>query len=287
LATIVALLLLRREELIVQSREAGAAGFLRGFSYVARRSDLVIMCIMGFLLGAIALNLPLFIAISTISFGEAADGLGILQSLAGAGSLVGALLAAQRPYARTSLVIWCTGIFSISAVAAAYMPTFWLYGATLLVVGFATSAALSTANAYVQTMTEAPVRGRVLAVFLAILMAGTPVGAPIIGYIADQCGTQAANLFGGLAALVAFLIGLLWSIIARRKQRDRELTYRQQTWAAAEDELAPVEEFSDVAALYSPLQVRATTETPASNSDMKSSLNGREGSLTRFPGHLS
>ncbi|PHC40093.1 MFS transporter, partial [Bacillus pseudomycoides] len=70
-------------------------------------------------------------------------------------------------------------LFAVASALSAAMPVYIAYAATLMLIGFSTVTTLTTANGYVQTTTEPALRGRVLALYMAILMGGTPFGAPI------------------------------------------------------------------------------------------------------------
>ena len=83
------------------------------------------------------------------------------------------------------------------------MPTYWTYAAVLIFVGFSTVTMLTTANGYVQTTTDPALRGRVLALYMAVVMGSTPVGAPIAGWVTDIAGPRAAIVVGGVAGLLA------------------------------------------------------------------------------------
>ena len=60
-----------------------------------------------------------------------------------------------------------------------------------------------TANGYVQTTTDPALRGRVLALYMAILMGGTPVGAPIVGWVAQVFGARWSIALGAVACVAA------------------------------------------------------------------------------------
>jgi MFS family permease len=114
---------------------------------------------------------------------------------------------------------------------------------------------LTTANGYVQTTTPPDLRGRVLALYMAILMGGTPVGAPIVGWVASQFGPRVAILVGAVAALVAFGIGATWLVSSGRLRRHDEKRFRLTI-----DETRPMsvvgpapEEFSDEVASTTPI----------------------------------
>ena len=254
LAMIVALTLIRTNELIPRVKSSGASRLADGFRYVARRPDLMVTFVMVFLLGAFGMNFPIFASTMALEFGQEADGYGLLSSILAVGSLAGALLAARRDRARIRLVIMGTGLFAVAGAVSAFMPSYWLYAATLMVTGFAVVTTLTTANGYVQTTTDPALRGRVLALYMAILMGGTPVGAPIVGWVAAEFGPRVAILLGAAAALVAFAVGFGWLLISGRLHR-----HESRRFALTLDETRPIsvvapEEFSD--------EVASTTAIP-------------------------
>src|SRR5690606_19540159 len=108
------------------------------------------------------------------------------------------------------VVIAASGAFAVIAFVSSLMPTYTLYAIVIIGIGFATVTVLTTANGYVQTTTPPEVRGRVMAIYMAILMGGTPVGAPIVGWVAAEWGPRAAINLGAAGGLAACLIGLVW-----------------------------------------------------------------------------
>src|SRR5690606_28337403 len=112
--------------------------------------------------------------------------------------------------------------FGVMAFIAAAMPTYATYAVSLLFTGFATVTLLTTANGYVQTTTDAALRGRVLALYMAVIMGSTPIGAPIAGWVADVAGPRMAIILGGAAGLLACAIGIGWVLASGRLHRDEK-----------------------------------------------------------------
>ncbi len=257
LAMIVALLLIRTDELIPRVKASGASRLADGFRYVARRPDLIVTFAMVFLVGAFGMNFPIFASTMALEFGQEADGYGLLSSILAVGSLAGALLAARRDRARIRVVIGGTLLFAAAATVSAMMPTYWTYAITLMFTGFAVVTMLTTANGYVQTTTDPALRGRVLALYMAILMGGTPIGAPIVGWVAAEYGPRVAILLGAGAALIAFAIGATWLIVSGRLHRSEEKRFRltiDETRPLSVVQALPVE-FSDEVAATTPVRV--------------------------------
>ncbi|PRI11321.1 MFS transporter [Leucobacter massiliensis] len=203
-------------------RESQLRQLSAGFRYVARRHDLLVIFVMVFLVGAFSMNFPVISSTMAVEFGRGASDYGLLSSILAIGSLSGALLAARRPSARMRVVIVAVGGVGVVSVVAAVMPTFWTFAATLVFFGLAISTMLTTANGFVQTTADPAVRGRVLALYMAILMGGTPVGAPLVGFAADALGPRSTLVISAVAGLLAFGVGMTWLFTERRLRFHRE-----------------------------------------------------------------
>ena len=93
---------------------------------------------------------------------------------------------------------------------AAVMPTFELFALALVPIGFFALTMITSANAYVQTTTRASIRGRVMALYLTIFMGVTPIGAPVLGLVANELGARWAMGVGALAGLTAAVVAISW-----------------------------------------------------------------------------
>jgi len=82
-------------------------------------------------------------------------------------------------------------------------------------VGLFAITMMTSANGYVQTTTEPVMRGRVMALYMAIFMGGTPLGAPLVGWVANTAGPRWSMAVAAGAGLLAALIGLVWIIRAK------------------------------------------------------------------------
>jgi MFS family permease len=127
---------------------------------------------------------------------------------------VGALLAARRERPRTSSVVLGCAAFGVAVIIAGLTPTFWTFALALVAAGVAVQTIVATANGLVQLGTDAAMRGRVIALYMAIFVGGTPIGAPFIGWVANHFGPRTAIAVGGTAALVAALIGAIYLVRA-------------------------------------------------------------------------
>jgi MFS family permease len=63
----------------------------------------------------------------------------------------------------------------------------------------------TAANSHVQLGVVPTMRGRVMSLYLVCFMGGTPVGAPLIGWLAGVAGPRWGLVGGGLACLLSVL----------------------------------------------------------------------------------
>lgn len=211
-ATILALIIMRSDDLIPVEPKLGPSRLTEGYRYIASRPDLKVALVMVFMMSMFAMNFPIYASTMTVEFDRDADGYGTLSSILAIGALTGALIAARQTRARMSALIGSTLLFAISASISAIMPTYWSYAAAAMVTGFAVVTMMTTSNGYIQTTTIGGVRGRVLAIYSALLMGGTAFGSPFIGAIAAHFGARSAILVGASGAFVAFIIGMSWLV---------------------------------------------------------------------------
>ena len=114
------------------------------------------------------------------------------------------------------MVIAATGFFGLAALTAvAHAHVTRRFAVSLIFIGFGTVTLLTTANGYVQTTVPGELRGRVLALYMALLMGGTLIGAPIIGWVADAFGPRWGLGVAAIAATTGFVIGACWMFFSR------------------------------------------------------------------------
>jgi MFS family permease len=159
------------------------------------------------------MNFPIFISTMAVSvFHKGPGEFGLLTSVMAVGSVSGALVSARQATPRVGRLFAGALAFGLGLALAALMPSYALFGLALVIVGAAAQTFTTTAIGAVQLATEPAMRGRVLAILLAIALGGTPVGAPIIGRVADLLGPRWALGVGGAAGVAAAAVGLYYLI---------------------------------------------------------------------------
>ncbi|TDR94067.1 MFS transporter [Enterovirga rhinocerotis] len=226
---LVALGLLRRVGAGARVRPILTAGSLTdGLRYVSGRPDLRAILLMLFFIGMLGLNFPIFISSMSVQvFQVGSAEFGLLTSCMAVGSVAGALLAARRERPGILTLTGAAALFGLGLAVAAAMPNYALFGLVLVLVGIATQSFTTGANSLVQLSSEPAMRGRVMAIHMALLMGTTPVGGPLIGWVADTFGPRWAIAVGAAAGLAAAVIGLRYLV---RDEGLRSAMLRSRPW---------------------------------------------------------
>jgi MFS family permease len=207
----IVLLRMNRDELRPAEQIERKRGQVReGLRYVASvpvlRGLLTIMAVVGTLQFNFQLLLPL---LAKQSFSGNAATLGLLGTMLGIGMLAGSLMNAAlgRPVRSVLLVGGLSlGAFTLLVAAA---PTLWLAAVLMIPLGAASTSFLATINSTLQLSSSDQMRGRVMALYFVLFLGSTPIGAPIIGWIAETFTPRAALALGGVATLGACAYALV------------------------------------------------------------------------------
>jgi MFS family permease len=220
IAVLISLACLRTGELRPNARAHRTKGsFTGGLRYVSRRPDLKAILLMLFLIGAFGLNFPIFISTMAVTvFHTDARGFGLLSSFMAIGTIAGALMSAHREKSRFGLLMVGAGVFGIGCTLAALAPTYWLFAGALSLIGVASLTFTNSTNSLMQLSTEPAMRGRVMALRVAIALGTTPIGAPIVGWVANHFGPRWALGVGAASGFAAALVAIYASARARERQ---------------------------------------------------------------------
>ncbi|WTI38326.1 MFS transporter [Streptomyces sp. NBC_00589] len=213
-APLASLLLMRSRELHVVKRAPRGKGQLRaGLHYVAGRPELIWPIVLIGFIGTFGFNFPVWLsAYADDIFDAGAGAYSLFNTLMALGSLAGALLAARRGTARLRVLIAAAVAFGLLEVVAAVAPSLWLFSLLMIPIGIFGMTVNVTANTSVQMATDPAMRGRVMALFMMVFMGGSPLGAPLVGWVTDAYGPRVGFALGGLiSAAAAVTIGLVLS----------------------------------------------------------------------------
>jgi MFS family permease len=201
-------------------RPAGASApkLSAGLRYIGRTPEVgwTIVLVAG--LGLFGLNMPVILtAFADHEFRTGVGGYSLFNSLSAVGALAGALISARRrEKLRLRALVGSLGALAVAIVVASLAPSVWVFGALLVLIGLSTLLFLTGANSLVQMTALPALRGRVMSVYLLVLLGGQALGGPSVGWLIDQVGARPAmTLCGAVLGLVTLVAGLAMAHQAR------------------------------------------------------------------------
>ena len=196
-------------------RSGRVAAMVAGTVYILERPRLLATVALAGCMGAFGMNGPVVLtAFAEDVWRSGAAGFGLYNTVAALGALAGSLVGARlRLTTQPRLVVAAAG-FGVAQGAAALMPTEGLFVALLVLVGVATLVYLSAAATSVQLAAEPAVRGRVMAVYLPLLMGGHALGGLLAGWLTEWLGVRAGLVATGALAVLAAAVtaAALWRL---------------------------------------------------------------------------
>ncbi len=216
-AVLISIFLFRVSELRPSIRAHRTPGrFMEGLRYVWNRPDLRAILIMLFLIGTFGLNFPVFISTMAVKvFRTDARGFGLLSSIMAIGTISGSLFAAVQQKPRFVSLLAGSAVFGIGCTLAALAPGYWWFAAALVVTGAAALTFTNATNSMMQLSTEPVMRGRVMALRVAVALGGTPIGAPIVGWVANRFGPRWALGVGASSGVAAAIVAIYFLLRTR------------------------------------------------------------------------
>ncbi len=217
-AVVAALLLMRSQDLHrAQPLPRGRGQIVEGLRYVWTRRELRLPLLVMLVVGTLAFNFSVVLPLlASDGFHSGATGFGALMSVMGAGAFAGALASAGRANPTHTQLATAAMALGVLMLLAAGMPTQGLEMAVLVPLGTAMILFQATANSLLQTLSEPRLRGRVMALYVMVFVGTTPIGGPLVGWVCQSLGPRAGFVLGGVASVLAGLVGLLFLLAWRR-----------------------------------------------------------------------
>jgi MFS family permease len=221
-AVIIGLSMMRLTELHPTEQVARSKGQIReGFRYVWRTPALRNTLLAISLIGVLAYNFTVTLALlAKGTFHGGAGTYSLLTSCMALGAVSGGLMAAHRARPTPRLLQVLALVFGGLMAAVACAPTLAVASVLIVLMGAASIGFIATANASLQLGSEPAMRGRVMALYAMAFLGTTPIGAPLVGAIAQWSDPRVAILTGALATVVAAGV-LMWRHEAGRRKSDR------------------------------------------------------------------
>jgi MFS family permease len=199
----------------------GPRQLLEAVAYVRSQPKMVFVLTLVFFVGTFGMNFQLTSALmATQIYHKGAGEFGLLGSALAVGSLTGALMAARRTKIRLRLLVFGGVGFGIAEIIAATLPTYGLFALCCPLIGFSALTVANTANSTMQLSAEPTYRGRVMALYMTVFQGGTPIGAPIIGWIGQAYGARWTLIVGGAFVLVGAVLAIALFTLASRRSSE-------------------------------------------------------------------
>jgi MFS family permease len=216
-AVIAGLKLMRPDELHQVKSSPRAPGQLReALDYVRARPQLWMTMVLVFFVATFGMNFQVTNALmSRTVFHTGAGAFGFASAMFALGALGGALLAARRSRPTMRLLFVTAFAFGVLEIATGMMPGYWTFLIALVPTGVALMTFSTAANSSTQLATTGQVRGRVMGLYVLVLMGGAPLGSPLVGWVAEEFGARMSLIAGGVISLLATVV--LGLMLARRR----------------------------------------------------------------------
>lgn len=224
--TVFSLLLIRTNELVLMPPVRRAKGqLMEGVRYALSKPTIVWPAAMAAVFAVFGLSLAvLMAAYANNVFDVGAGGYGLLNTLVALGALCGAIASTRVATLRLRGVMTAAGAYGVLLIVASAAPNMVTFGAVMVVAGFASLLFLTSANQLVQMSTNVSIRGRVMSLYVMVLLGGQAVGGPLMGWLAENLGVQWAMVVAGGMPLLAAVIFAL--VLAKRGQLTLRLNLR-------------------------------------------------------------
>jgi MFS family permease len=189
----------------IAARERGQ---LRGaLAYVRRTPELLVPLAMMAVVGTLSYNFQVLLPLlATFTWHGTAATYAALTIAMGVGSVSGALVSGARRRVTPKLLVVAAILFGVLEAAAAAAPVLPLQLLALVGLGAVSVTFAASVNSSLQLAVDPAMRGRVMALYSVVFLGSTPIGAPLVGWLAEAQGPRAGLLVGAAAALVTGLV---------------------------------------------------------------------------------
>ena len=200
----------------------GKGRIREGLTYLRSRPDLMLVLAIVFVVGTFGLNFQMTSALmATEVFDRGPTEYGLLGTFMAVGSLTGALVAARRQTVRHRLVIGAAVVFGVIEIGAGLAPSYAVFALIVPALGLAALTMITSANAFMQLHSDPGMRGRVMALYMMIFMGGTPLGAPLVGWVGETFGARWTLIGGGAITVIGVGLALAAYAVAQRRAAAR------------------------------------------------------------------
>jgi MFS family permease len=125
------------------------------------------------------------------------------------GGVLATFVLARRTRITLMSIVTAAAMVGVAMLGLFFVPNVAAACVVATILGGVGVAYMSSTTAIVQLQRDRTMIGRVIALQTILQIGTTPIGGPVLGFIADSAGPRAPVLVGGIAALAAAALGLV------------------------------------------------------------------------------
>jgi predicted MFS family arabinose efflux permease len=175
------------------------------FRYARSHPTLGVLIVLSIVPGAIGLSYIFMLPVAAVELGIGAGGLGVLMAAAGVGGLLAgvSLESIQRRIGHGRALFGGMIGAAIGLTAFGVVPGAPLAIATLLIVGASFLTFASATVTLTQALAPTRLRGRLVSLFATLYWGMMPVGALLVGLVAEATTARTAIALSGIGVAIA------------------------------------------------------------------------------------
>ncbi len=209
-AVLSSLLMMRLERRAIRPQSRPWDDLKQGFHYVTRHPHIRMVLFLSAVTACFGTSyLALLPAFAEGTLHAGADGLGYLMGAFGVGAVIGAAAVSRLPERRLALLPTMMAVLlGVSLIAFANAPSLYAAIPFGVATGLGYIGIAVSSNTQVQLLSDEKMLGRTLAFYAMGALGSPPLGALLLGYVADRIGVPDAFMLGGAMCLIAAGISL-------------------------------------------------------------------------------
>ena len=186
-----------------------------GLQYAANHHGIAVVMSL-YLMQALSIGAitQLFAAYSDIAFASGVEGLALLTSAAGLGSIFGGIWMTRQSSVSNLTGILCVGIFLSAILVSIFvlLSNLWIALGVIFLYSSVTVAFRVSGQTLVQLSVEESMRGRVMSVWAALGRSGPSLGGLLMGGLTDFYGLSTPFI------VAAVIMGVITIVAASRRE---------------------------------------------------------------------
>jgi MFS family permease len=180
-----------------------------GLRYVSSTPGLWIPLGMMVLVGTLTFNFQVLLPLlASQTWHGTASTYALLTAAMAVGSVIGALASGARGRVSPRILVVAATGFGAVELLAALAPSLPLQVLALIPLGAVSVTFSAGVNSTMQLAVTPAMRGRVMGLYSMVFLGSTPIGAPLVGWLAEVAGPRAGMALGAAAALAAAALAI-------------------------------------------------------------------------------